>query len=270
MVSSALPSTLDAWRDVIHPAALILPRPTPAEFADLKQSVEDHGLLSPLSTFIDKQGEHWLLDGVSRLQVMVELDRPVIDAENRWIVPTFPYYEEQGADPYEIALNLNVNRRHLTADQKREVIQALLEQRPDLSNRGIAHLAAASPHTVAAVREEHEQRQQQQQPDPQAVIDGAVVCECGHRRSWRLAPMFVVTGASGSGKTTIAERLAKPILMEVCLPSHHMCLRCQFSTLARVDHRLQCGPSFVGPGDRRTGSKLRTASPAYRRVQDQF
>jgi len=151
-----VPGVLDAWRDVIHPAALILPRPNPVDYAELKHSVEKHGLLTPLSTFVDKSGEHWLLDGVSRLQVLVELDRPVLDADGRWAVPTLPYREDEGADPYEIALSLNVMRRHLTSEQKRDVIRALREERPDLSDRAIGRMAGVSPHTVADERRAQE------------------------------------------------------------------------------------------------------------------
>ena len=39
------------------------------------------------------------------------------------------------------------------------------------------------------------------------VIDGAVTCDCGHRRPWVLRPLSVLTGASGSGKTTVGSGL---------------------------------------------------------------
>jgi hypothetical protein len=155
----SLPGVLDPWREVIHPAALILPRPSDSEYADLKASIESRGMLTPVATFIDKKGEHWLLDGVSRLQVLVEMNQEILDNEGRWAVPTTPYYEEKGDDPYEIALSLNVVRRHLTPAQKREVIRQLREERPDLTDRAIARMAGVSHHTVADEREQEEETQ---------------------------------------------------------------------------------------------------------------
>jgi ParB-like chromosome segregation protein Spo0J len=149
----SLPGVLDPWREVIHPAALILPRPSEREYADLKASIAERGILTPVATFIDGKGEHWLLDGVSRLQALVELDQPILDNEGRWAIPTTPYSAEHGHDPYEIALSLNVVRRHLTNEQKREVIRQLREERPELSDRAIARMAGVSPHTVAEERQ---------------------------------------------------------------------------------------------------------------------
>jgi ParB-like chromosome segregation protein Spo0J len=166
----SLPGILDPWREIIHPAALILPRPNDNEYSELKNSIEARGVLTPLATYVDKKGEHWLLDGVSRLQVMVELDKPILDDAGRWAVPTTPYYEEQGADPYEIALSLNVTRRHLTPEQKREVIRQLRQDRPELSDRAVARMAGVSPHTVGEVRHEAEDRAEEpaeEQVDPE-------------------------------------------------------------------------------------------------------
>jgi hypothetical protein len=72
------------------PAVLILPRPKQTEYSELKNSIEVRGVLTPLATYIDAKGDHWLLGAVSRLQVMVELDKPVLDVERRWAIPTTP------------------------------------------------------------------------------------------------------------------------------------------------------------------------------------
>lgn len=44
--------------------------------------------------------------------------------------------------------------------------------------------------------------------DTRPVVDSAVVCSCGHRQPIRLLPLLLVTGASGTGKSTLALRLA--------------------------------------------------------------
>jgi ParB-like chromosome segregation protein Spo0J len=154
---AGIPDVLDPWREVIHPAALVLPRPTESEYAELKTSIEQRGLLTPLTTFVDAQGEHWLLDGVSRLQALVELNHQILNEDNTWAVKTTPYYEEEGADPYEIALSLNVIRRHLTAEQRKEVVHTLRVERPGLTDRAVARLSGASTATVAAVRRQMEE-----------------------------------------------------------------------------------------------------------------
>lgn len=161
MAISALPDILEEWADVIHPAALLLPRPTAIEYADLKLSVQERGVLQPLATFVDQKGDHWLLDGVSRLQIMVELGMPIINDDNQWAMPTTPFYEDKGDDPYEVALSLNIARRHLTNEQKRGVIADLMEQRPDLSDRAIARMAGSSPMTVGSVRHGLEEGEEQ-------------------------------------------------------------------------------------------------------------
>ena len=167
----SLPGVLDPWREVIHPAALILPRPSETEYNDLKHSIETRGVLTPLATYIDAKGEHWLLDGVSRLQVLVELDKPILDAEGRWAIPTTPYSEEQGHDPYEIALSLNVIRRHLTNEQKREVINQLRSERPELSDRAIARMAGVDPKTVAHARHGQEEAEVEHDPETGEIIE---------------------------------------------------------------------------------------------------
>jgi hypothetical protein len=61
-------------------------------------------------------------------------------------------------DPYAIALSLNVHRRHLTTEQKRELIDKLLTAKPELSDRQIGKIAKADGKTVAARRTKKESR----------------------------------------------------------------------------------------------------------------
>ena len=55
-------------------------------------------------------------------------------------------------DPYAYVLSVNVRRRHLTAEQKRDLIETLLKRDPSKSNRQIAKLVGASHPKVAKVR----------------------------------------------------------------------------------------------------------------------
>ena len=64
----------------------------------------------------------------------------------------------QRADPYDLAVSLNIHRRHLTAEQRRDLIAKLLKAKPEASNVAIAKQAKADDKTVATVRRELEGR----------------------------------------------------------------------------------------------------------------
>jgi hypothetical protein len=53
---------------------------------------------------------------------------------------------------HNVALGLNLKRRHLTREQMRELIASECERTPDASDREIARRLGCSPSTVAAVR----------------------------------------------------------------------------------------------------------------------
>ena len=59
-------------------------------------------------------------------------------------------------DPYDFVLSSNVHRRHLTADQKRELIAKVLKANPEQSNRQVAAQVKADDKTVSKVRKELE------------------------------------------------------------------------------------------------------------------
>jgi hypothetical protein len=61
-------------------------------------------------------------------------------------------------DPYAFVISANVLRRHLTVEQRRDLIAKLLKASPDKSNRQIAETVKASPTTVGTVRKEMEHR----------------------------------------------------------------------------------------------------------------
>jgi hypothetical protein len=55
-------------------------------------------------------------------------------------------------DPYAYVVSANIKRRHLSTEQKRDLIAALLKATPDKSDRQIAATVKASPTTVGTVR----------------------------------------------------------------------------------------------------------------------
>ena len=62
----------------------------------------------------------------------------------------------RNVDPWAYVTSANLHRRHLTAEQRRELIGKLIEAMPEKSNRQIAKLVNASPTTVGTKRAEME------------------------------------------------------------------------------------------------------------------
>ena len=59
-------------------------------------------------------------------------------------------------DPYTFVLSANIHRRHLTAEQKRELIAKVIGADPRRSDRQIAKQTKTSPTTVGKIRKESE------------------------------------------------------------------------------------------------------------------
>jgi hypothetical protein len=125
----------------VHPAAQLLPPLTPEEYQGLKSDMAVKGQQVRILTY---RGQ--TLDGRHRDLICHELGIE-------------PLYEEYtGNDPVGVVLSLNVYRRHLTPEQKRELAAHLLRYDPHKPNLTIAKLTGASDKTVAGVRAELEGR----------------------------------------------------------------------------------------------------------------
>jgi hypothetical protein len=90
------------------------------------------------------------------------------DSDHLYELP-LPGRSEIYPDPYEYVLSANIHRRHLTAEQKREIIAGLLKADPTKSDRQIAETVKASPSTVGTVRHEMESTVQPGQLPPKRV-----------------------------------------------------------------------------------------------------
>lgn len=160
-------------RDVlpIHSAAQLLPRLPEEGLRVLGEDIKAQGLHHPIYIFkeaVSREGrsKYSLLDGVNRLDAMelVGIDFE-IDGDDRlgWAVsigkavcdlPTSVIIEH--VDPLAFVLSVNLHRRHLIVEQKRDLIAEVLKAHPSKSNRQVAKLAGVSHPYVAAVRAELE------------------------------------------------------------------------------------------------------------------
>jgi hypothetical protein len=127
-----------------HPLAEIFPLMEGGEFAVLIEDIRAHGLNEDIILFEDK-----ILDGRNR-------DRACREARVE------PRYRENNfnshAEAADYVISANIHRRHLTAEQKHELIEKLLKADPAKSDRRVAQTVRASPTTVGAVRKRLEGR----------------------------------------------------------------------------------------------------------------
>ncbi len=186
-----------SWRDVvaIHPAAELFPLMPEAELKTLGEDIKKRGLTASITLWAvgdnETHEEFQLLDGRNRLDAMelVGLQTIEQDEDKKWkikhwlcnrsqlpgiragatVVYLYEYrkgyipleskeFRERDIDPYEYVLSVNIHRRHLTSEQKRELIAKLLKAAPEKSDRAIGKMAKADKNTVASVRSEKEAR----------------------------------------------------------------------------------------------------------------
>jgi hypothetical protein len=125
-----------------HPVADVLPWMADDDLQALADDIRDRG---------------------QKLAIKQLPDGRIIDGRNRELACRIagigPWYERVTPNESEIpalVASLNVHRRHLTSEQKRQFVEAILRAEPHRSNRSVATTANVSHHTVAAVRDELE------------------------------------------------------------------------------------------------------------------
>lgn len=121
----------------------LLPPLTDTEYADLKADIAAHGVRVP----IDVDEHNNILDGHHRARAAAELGIALP-------VRTIRDLDEAGKVAHAIAVN--VHRRTLNSQQKRDLIAASLRAEPEASNREHARRVGVSDHTVDDVRREME------------------------------------------------------------------------------------------------------------------
>ena len=173
MSSPTTPSLCKTWRDVlpVHPAADLFPIMSEAELQELAKDIKKNGLKLPIILWSPTRCETpddlatvkdhpQLLDGRNRLDALASNGVRLITDNGKFNWPALRADTVGGLihisdeDPYNVALSVNIYRRHLTAEQKRDLIAKVLKAKPELSDRAIAKQVKADGKTVAKVRTE--------------------------------------------------------------------------------------------------------------------
>jgi ParB-like chromosome segregation protein Spo0J len=117
-----------------HPLCETFPLMTGDNFQALVKDIARHGLREPIMLF-----EGLVLGGRNRYAA----------CQQAGVEPQFSEYT--GHDSLAYVISRNVHRRHLTRDQRLQVIEALKDN-PERSDRATAKVASVDHKTVAAVR----------------------------------------------------------------------------------------------------------------------
>jgi hypothetical protein len=131
-----------------HPLANLFPLMEGAEFDELVADIKVNGLRNEIVLY-----DGMILDGRNRYRACLEagwtlqaIENMALDGDG-WI-----------DDPAAYVISANIRRRHLTPEQKRDLIAKLLKAQPERSNNATAKIAKVDDKTVAKVRQGMEAR----------------------------------------------------------------------------------------------------------------
>jgi len=119
-----------------HPTTDLFPMMSEIELSELAADINKNGLLHPI--VLDHSG-NLLVDGRNRQRACDQVG----------VEPTYVQLPED-ADLAAYVVSANLHRRHLTGEQKRELISRLLDMDPQKSDRTIANQTKVDHKTVAA------------------------------------------------------------------------------------------------------------------------
>jgi hypothetical protein len=143
-----------------HPLADIFPLMEGAEFEELVADIRARGLREKIDLYEGK-----IVDGRNRYRALQQLGiepsanyfRKAIYAHS--VGGEIAAHEGNNDDRVRAyVISKNIHRRHLTQDQKRDLIAKLVKAQPEKSDRQIAKIAKVDHKTVGAARVELEGR----------------------------------------------------------------------------------------------------------------
>ncbi len=119
----------------------LLPELTTEEFTALRDDIAERGVMVPVE--VDDEGR--VLDGHHRARACEEMGI------------NYPVVVRSGlteTEKRQHARRANLLRRHLSRQQRRQVIADVIADEPELSNRAVARLVGCSHNTVQQVRDD--------------------------------------------------------------------------------------------------------------------
>jgi hypothetical protein len=139
-----------SWRDrlPVHPAADLFPMMSDAALRELGEDIKKNGQKYPVVLWSDV-GADSLLDGRNRLDAMELVGIPIFDKVDERLLVNWCYRD---GDPFDLVLSFNVHRRHLTAEQRDELVEKVLKAKPEISDRAIAKQTKVDHKTVGKKR----------------------------------------------------------------------------------------------------------------------
>ncbi len=227
---------------------------TGPELAELGEDISKHGLQQKIVLLKDKAGKVCLLDGRNRLDAMESVKMTTV-ASGRLTVPTTMINATADFDPTAYVVSANLKRRHLTVEQKRDLIAKLLTQTPETSDRQIGELALASHTTVGKVRAEMEGRGQlghvERHADTKGRRQPAHKVPPAGMSAAKATESATVPGAAPTRETKSAD--AEPLPGKRPSIAQLHCTGCGASTGAACN----CGEPYLAPGARITSRDAR-------------
>jgi ParB-like chromosome segregation protein Spo0J len=138
--------TNERQTDGARPPYQLMPPLSDKDYRDLKESIRRHGVYADVEK--DEHGN--VLDGHHRVRAWEELRAEGVR------LPDYPVKIRPGLSESEkraFVRTVNVERRHLTREQKRQLIADQLRETPERSNRQVAEELGVDHKTVAVVRD---------------------------------------------------------------------------------------------------------------------
>ncbi len=117
-----------------------MPPLSPEEYAELETSIRSHGVMVPILR--DPSGV--VIDGHHRLRIAESLG---VDCPAEYLT------DRPAAEMRTLAFELNLNRRHLTREQRRNLVIESVKADPQLSSREHGRRAGVDHKTAESVRQ---------------------------------------------------------------------------------------------------------------------
>jgi hypothetical protein len=130
-----VPTAADQDLDLpFHPDANVFDLMKGAEFDELVADVKQHGLREPIVTFEEK-----VIDGRNRARACAKAG----------VKPHYRPFQGEAKDVVAFIISANIHRRHLTPEDKRDLLGKLIKLHPEKTVREIAKIAKVGKSTVA-------------------------------------------------------------------------------------------------------------------------